>query len=412
MSDSKVLLKSVCTINYADEISAPFCLQALDKYLIVRAKTKVDVAKFESTPINHQNKFQMTSTIKECSKKLAYDCLQVDEEKIMEGASHQEKCEIMMNPFLLPHCTLKNIYYLKCLVSPSTSNLGPIIACLTTHGALELLQLKSDDNGVAHLEALADLCEIRAASMDISKKITKLNYLQEKIHEVTIDNFEWCPKIINNTYRFIVVSTKKSQLLFYCIRNVKESETEIVLRHAEDLNEISISQLKWVSTKQNHYLFVSTTNGDLVRFRVILEWDGKWKEIQKLDMIQGSLDISISNITHESVGESMLLVCAKEHSIEAFHIDGTKVRRIKKYIGLSITGVTSCGPYEFLIATLNTKIFNVKFSTAIDELKIDYCNKIEFSSNDVSPSKYATYGITASHNRVLFFLALHPRAVI
>lgn len=365
--------------------------------------------KFERILGNHQTKLHLSSYKFKASSYEAVESLKVDEKRLYNSSSNSEKNDIMLRQDLFPNCVFKSYQVVKSLLSPFSidENVAPILASLSSHGSLELSSLTYDkDRDELALESIAELCEIRKESYSLGSTYVRFKKLQEVLKELTFRNFDWCPEIIDSA-RFLAAVTKSNEIVVYSLN----SEGQVAVQKFEKFGDV-ISELKWIVVNQSHFLFVANGNGDLIRFSIEISEDGKVITLEKLDETKGKLNIAVSNIQAEVVDDNVLILCAKAHSVEIFLFCNSSVKSITKYIGMSVTGLTSISntKQEYLITTLNNKIFYMQLSVAKGELKIVQHLRVDNSVNpDIISSKYAAYGVVASRNKVLVFIALYPR---
>lgn len=363
--------------------------------------------KLETIAGNHQSKLQLESKKFSCSSYSAAEGLKINEKRLFNSSSHSEKNEIMLSPFLLPNCVSKSFQIAKCLMSPCKStdgSLPPIMASLTSHGSLELSKYHHNhDTNETTLESFVELCEIRKTFFSLGT-YDKLGKLREILSELTFKNFTWCPEVVDVS-RFIAAVTKSNEIVFCSI----DVNNEVAVQHNEKLEDV-VSNLKWVISGGHHFLYVADVRGDLTRFSIEINKEMKLTA-EKLEGIKGKLNMPVSNIWSESLNDAVLLVCAKAHSLEVFLIAKSGVKTLTKYVGLNVTGIANImrDKPEFLISTLNSKIFFLKISTAGDDLKVEEFQKVELPETKML--KFATYGIAASQNKVLIFLAMYPQTV-
>lgn len=370
----------------------------------MRNKNDADVFKFEKHLGNHESKLQLSSTKYKCSQYDVSSTLKLNEKRILSTSTHQEINDIMLNPMLMAGCSAKNFQIIKCHLSPSHKNQEPLLASLSSFGSIEISKFHYDRyTSQTKFESLAELCETRKASFSLSSSYVKLNKLKEIIDELTFTNFDWCP-IINETNFHIATITTTNELILYSIN----LDGNVSLQCSEKL-EGTACELKWIVTPDGHFLFVANTKGQLVRYLIEMADEQKFSALMKVDEIEGILKIPVSNIYAEQVVSSTLLICTKAHSLEIFLIKKSSAKSLTKYVGLCVTGMVSVSNLttEFLVQTMNNKIFFMKLSIVKNEIKIDTFEKIE-TKFDI---KYAAYGITASKNKSLVFVSSYPQAV-
>lgn len=369
------------------------------------------VLKFERSIASHQSKLLLSSTKFPCPNYNAAEGLKVNDKRVFMTSSHAEINELMLNPFLFPRCLPKNYQLTKCHVSPyssGNSDLPPIIARLSYHGSLDLSKYVNDhDSREIGLESFAELCEIRKTFFDLPSSYGKLNKVKEILKELTFNNFEWCPEIIDS-HRFIAAVTKSNEIIFNSI----SISNEISVMHSEKFDGI-ISSIKWIVNHDAHMLLVANAKGNLVPLVLQLSEDRKSLSVLKKDELVGELKLPISHMVAERVDGTLTILCAKAHSLEIFHISNNIVKSIVRYIGLSITGVVKIKheSLEFLLTTLNNKVSYIKLESNSKGLKILDFQKVDNTIGPMQASRYSAYGITASRNNVLIFSALYPQMV-
>lgn len=404
-------LKSVCTFTYPNEVNSPFCLQSTQEYILLKSKTDNGIMKFEKNLGNHQTKFHLSSYKFKCSSYEAVESLKVDQKRLYNSSSILEKNDIMLRQDFFPNCVSKVYQVVKSQLSPSSNedNITPVLASLSSHGSLELSILTYNKNELdLTMENIVELCDIRKQSFSLGSSYVKFKKLQEILNEITFRNFDWCPEIIDST-RFLAAVTKTNEIIVYSL----DSENQVAVQKFEKSVE-TISELKWVVLNQNHFLFIANARGDLTRFSIEITEDGKVNSLVKLDDTKGKLNLAVSNIQAEVVDDAILILCAKAHSLEIFLFGNHSTKSITKYIGMSITGLASISNTkpEYLVTTLNNKIFYMQLSTENEDLKLVQYLRVDNSLNpEIHLSKYATYGIAASRNKVLVFIALYPKTV-
>lgn len=376
---------------------------------MVQSKCDVNVLRFKKVGGHHQEKLSLASTKFNCSEYSVAEGLKVDQRRIFSCASQQDKNEIMLNPQLIPNCVPKNFLFKKAHMSPYSKDdeLPAILARLTTHGSLNLsLYLHDPDSNETTLQLVAELCEIRKKSFDLTTTISKIEKLRNVLEDLVFKNFEWCPVIVDSN-RLIATVTKTNELIFYSITKAKE----VVVMHSEKVENV-VSSLKWIVKSEDHFLIVGDAKGTVMRYSISIAADKSLK-INKLNEIAGKLKIPVSFIEAECFAESILVLCAKAHSLEIILIKNKSTKAITKYVGLSITGITKIGRQspEYLVSTFNNKIFCLELSTANGDLQITNYQKVDNTTSNDDPAKFSTHGIVASKNKVLIFIGLYPQMV-
>lgn len=400
-------LKSVCVISQSSEVICSFTLSSNNESILRRNKYDADVLQFEKLLGNHQTKLQLSATKLKCSQYDVSSTLKLNEKRIYNTSNHQEKNEVMLNPLLLPRCTLKNVQLVKCQLSPSSSSQKQLIASLSSYGSIDISQFEHDKTtSRKKLKSIAELCDIRKTSFSLSNSYMKLSKLKEIIDELSFTNFDWCPTILGTTQHIAAV-TKTNEIVFYAIN----PEGESVVECSEQLEGV-VCELKWLVSPDGHFLIVANNHGHLVRYLIEMTEGEMVSGLMKVNEIQGILKIPVSYIHAEQIGNAVLLVCTKAHSLEIFLINKSSVKSITKYIGMSITGLTSVSNLasEFLIATMNNTINYMKLSIAKNDLKIEVYEKVEVDTSS-DPLKFGVYGIIASRNKALVFVSLYPQIV-
>lgn len=406
LQTSHLNLKSVCVISQSSEVNSSFTLSSSNEHILRRSKHEAHILQFEKLLGNHQSKFQLSSTKYKCSQYDVASILKINDKRIYNTANHQEKNEIMLNPLLLPRCTLKNTLLVKCQLSPSSSS-QQFLASLSSYGSIDISKFQYDKNtSQRRFNSIAELTEIRKASFTLSASYMKLNKLKEIIDELTFTNFDWCPTMLGESQHLAAV-TKTNEIIFFAIN----PEGEVVAQCSEKL-EGFVSELKWIESPDGHFMIIANSKGHLVRYLIEMTEDEKVSGLMKVNEIQGILNIPVSYIHAEQVYGAILLVCAKAHSLEIFLINKSNVKSITKYIGLSVTGLTSVSNSspEFLIATMNNTIHYMKLLIAKNDVKIETYKKVETDTNS-EPIKFGAYGIAASRNKALVFVSLYPQTV-
>lgn len=398
-------LTAVCTLTQQNELT-PFCLHAIDDYVLMKTKTEIDVMKLDKVIGDQDSKFRMSSTKFKGSTYDVASTLKVNQKRIFNNSKQQEKIDIMLSPQLFPNCVLKSHQPMKCLLSPCSSTCKtPIIASLSSHGSLQLsMHVHDPSSNEVSLGMIAELSEIRKNSFSLDN-FMKLSKLQEIMDELIFSNFDWCP-VLHGTFRFIAAVAHTNEIIIYSI----SPENEVAVQKNWKFDEI-VSELKWVVANDRHYLFIASSVGSLTRLSIELGEDGKVESFEKVDEIKGKLKIHISNIQSYCSDDSIVLLSAKSHSLEIFLVTSNDSKSITKYVGMSITGVTSVSNTspEYLITTLKNKMYYLKFNS--DLIIEDYQQVDNTTFMGLQRSKYSAYGIAASKNKVLIYTALYPQMV-
>lgn len=379
---------------------------------MLRSKTDIEIMKFEKTLGNHKSKINLSCDKFGCSNYEVVESLKVNENRLFNTSNNIEKNEIMLNPVLFPKCIVKNNHQLvKCQLSPCSSqdNIAPLVASLSSHGSLAISIYRHDnDTNENSLVSVAELCEVRKTSFSLGATYVKFSKLQEIVNELTFANFEWCPEMVDSK-RIIAAVTKTNEIIICSVN----TEGEVVVQQSEKFDEV-ISELKWIVFNQQHFLFVGSTTGDLTRFSMDVTVEGEVETLVNVDKMKGKLRIPVFNMQAECSDDSILIVCAKAHSLEVFLITESVVESITQHVGLNITGLVSVSNSkpEYLVTTLDNKVFFIELSSKPNDLKIvRFVNVDNSNSSEIQPTKYASYGVTASKNKVLVLLALYPKTV-
>ncbi|KAG5678504.1 hypothetical protein PVAND_008171 [Polypedilum vanderplanki] len=402
-------LKHLSSLITYDKISYPFSLQSIQDIIIQCNKSACEVISISNQSDNNiQSNLYFTST--KTTKPIAIPQLNINAEKIFNNCNHDEKNFIMLNPYFLPECTAKNTHYLKCRIGLYTEQSDIIIACLTSSGIIELFSFILDKCELKQFNS--NLNEKRKENLkNLPKEIIKFDMYKNFLYDISFSNFEWCPKMYEN-FKILLGITKNDEIIFYRVQNdvifIQDKSFEI-----EDIGKNRA--VKWMNMNDEHFLLVSTNNGNLIRFSIILRNDGIIEDIEKIDEIAGKLKLPISNIIIDYLKSSTAIVlCTKVHSLEIFQFNENDSKLVlSKYIGLTITGVEVCINLQYFISILNGKVYFLKLNISrTNEVELETWTQIEHVSNvdDVQAStNYAYYGITKSRNNVLIFLSCYPQ---
>ncbi|XP_070489765.1 uncharacterized protein [Chironomus tepperi] len=396
-------LKTIGVTISNDDIVYPFNLQAYDDLLIQRMKFSCEVFSYNHDNITPTN-IQLSST--KTPKPTEYPQLSVNKNKVYDSADHNEKNYIMMHPYLLPDCTLRNTHYMKSEMSPFAEKTGYILACLTSSGLIELYNYNDDTCELKSIDV--NFSELRKSSLKIPPRdIIKLDVLRKTLSKVTFSNFEWCA-IPFEDYKLLICTTKSDDLIIYHIQDDTVAEMKSI-----KIEGIGRNKLKWMDMNDQHYIVCSTDKGDLVRYSVEIEDDGIVNDIQKVDVIEGKLKQPINYIGIDYHETSTILFCCKGHTLEIFHLKEDKVELVcSKYVDMTITGFTLCDNLEYMLCTLNSRVYHIQLTIENDRMMLSTFNRLEFDSAmddlDIS-SNYSFYGIGASKNNVLIFLSCYPQ---
>lgn len=362
--------------------------------------------KFEKNFGNHEANFQMSSAKFPVSNYKPAESLNVNQKRLFMNSSQAQKNDIMLSNILYPDCIVQNFQTKKAQLAPTSASLPSVIASLSTHGSLELSSYAFDNEiNEPNLQKLVELVDIRKKSYDLDSTYAKYEKLQEILKELTFCNFDWCPEIIDGT-RFIAAVTKSHELIIYSMN----SECQVAVEHHEKL-EIVASDLKWFTLNKTHFIFVGTSKGNLTRLSIKFD-KGKIAEMKTHDELKGKLQIPISSIQVAAVQGSVSFICTKAHSLEIFVHNTKGSKTFTQYVGYNITGIARCSEKkaEYLITTLNNKVYFLALTDC--GTKIDCLKKVDNVSNsEVQQSLYAAYGIAASKNKALIFVALYPQKV-
>ncbi|CAO1356997.1 unnamed protein product [Diamesa serratosioi] len=406
--------REIATYFLENDPNLSFCVNSNDEFVLAKMKNQNYVYKLEYQQTNIQCMFNLIGEKLKISDYIATNKFQRDDKSIIESADKTEKDDLFLDQRMLPDCSQPYIQSIKSAFSPYDQNNVVLMACLNSFGSLEIMKHKVDMEEGIYWKKIIDLADILNSSLKLNKleMIENYNKLKRTINSILFENFEWSNKVINSSLRYLVTNTKSGDVLFFSIKNNPVTkEPEALLRLTESIVDYKISQIKWVSTKQNHYLFIATINGCLLRYSILLEWDGKLKGINLLSNTTGELELPASNIVVQVQGENILIVCCKAHSMEAFYFEGQNVsaRSCKKYIGMNITGATSCGPLEYVFVSLDANLYYLNFIIDKEELRVLTYTSIDYTPSEIVLSNYAAYGIACSKNKVLFYIALHPK---
>ena len=401
-------LKSVFTFSHAQDLSLPFCLQSSGEFIVLEAKTDLNVFSLgKQLSSHHHSKFQLRSETIPCSSYNVVKDLKVNQNNIFNKSSHKNKNDIMLNTNLFPDCLPSSQQVMKSQLSPYSVNLPVIIASMSSYGSIQLINYKLGEEEVIESNShsiIAELCEIRKSEFSLGSYV-KLEKLQEIVKELTFYNFDWCPEIVSDR-RLIAAMTVSREIIFYEINRTNEVKSQLSYK----LDNKSVNTLRWIVHGGRNFLVVADRKGDLSRFSLEVI-NGEVKSVKEIDKLEGKLKIPMQDIQIDSVGDSLLLLCTKSHSLEIFLLQSSgNYKSISKYIGLSVTGITkiSKDSLNYLMTTLNNEIFYMELAVhCVDVVKIQRFEKVE--NSDMNPEKFNAYGITTSKNKVMTFVALHPR---
>lgn len=398
-------LKPIGFIISSDELCYSFSLQSVDDILIHRLKTSSEVATLKDNGFNLQTKFNITSSIK-TPKPLLTPKLNINQSKVFESCDLNEKNFIMLSPNYFSDCTTRNIHNIKSEMSPRSDRGDYVVACLTSSGIIELFKYAVDGDELQKLNV--DFCELRKSQINLpAKEITKFEMFRTAFNDVSFSNIEWCPLSFDN-FKILMAVTNNDEIIFYRIQ-----DSEVTQEFSKKIRGASANQLKWMDVNDQHFLLVSTVDGNLIRYSIALDDDGSLNEILKIDEIKGILKNPISNIKVDYYENVTILLCCKTHSIEVFSIKEDLTYNVfEKYIDLKITGIENCDNLEYFISTLNSKVYLIKLFLEDDQLTLDKFERIEinFAENDLQSSKFAFYGLAMSKNNVFVYLSCYPQA--
>lgn len=399
-------LKTIGISISNDDIIYPYNLQACDDLLIQRMKFSCEVFSYNHENITPTN-IQLSST--KTKKPTEYPQLNINRNKVFDNADLNEKNYIMMHPNLFPDCTLRNIHYIKSEMSPFAEKTGYTLACLTTSGTIELYNYNTDNCELKDIDV--NLPELRKNSLKIPPKdITKLDVLRKTLNQVSFSNFEWCA-IAFEDYKLLICATKSDHLIIYHIQ-----DDTVVEMKSTKIDGIGKNRMKWMDMNDQHYIVISTDKGNLMRYLIELGDDGIVSDIKKIDVIEGKLKMPMNYMGIDYFETSTIIFCCKGHTLEIFHLQEDKVELVcSKYIDMTITGFTLCDNLEYMLCTLNSRVYYIKLTIENGRMLLSICNKLEFDSTtmdelDVS-SNYSFYGIGASKNNVLVYLSCFPQNV-
>lgn len=403
-------LRTVGTSTATDDLVYPFSLQAVENVLVQRLKNSVEIVKLKKDYYNRESKVQLTTIRTE--KPTDVIQLPVSEKDIIWNADWHEKNQLMLNAFLLPNCTLKNTHYLKSRVIEDSGDQF-MLAALTNAGIIELYTYNVRDHKLDKIPI--DLNEIRKET-ECNKKIIKTyDALTEIYNKVAFSNIDWCPEKFDN-FKLLATVTKSDEILIFSIQKEKATPQLKINFEGASNNEI-----KWTfSNKHGHNLFVGTDKGNLMRFPLTIQKDGKIKcANNEHEEIFGKLKISPSNIHVDYFSNDIIIFCCKSHSLEIIYKSGLKVNVISKHVGMSITGFTPIGHHEYIMTTLNGNAVYMRLALSEKHPpEIQNYQKIEislpsddFNDNIQENSKLGYYGVATSKNNVFVYMSAYPRSV-
>lgn len=398
-------LKSVFHISHSNELSSTFCLQSCDDFVVLKSKGDMGVMRLENQPGYHVNKFQISSRQFENSTYNVVETLKVNEKQIFKSLNNSERNDAMLSNVLFPSCIPKNPTLIKCHISPNTQLLTPITASLSSLGSLQLSKYHHDiETNETSLQSIVEFCEIRKTSFSLGTYV-KYNKLREIVEELMFYDFEWCPAIIDSK-RFLVAMTRSREIIFYSI----STDNVVLTLYSKKLDKL-VNTIKWIVHGERHFLFSAGAKGLLTKYSIEINDAGVIEDLVKVSEMEGKLRIPISSIESVSSDEFLILVASKSHSVEIF----CDSMSLTKYVGMNITGVATMGssPSAFLISTIDNEIFYLEVTKNDDEeLTISKFEKVEITTNStIQPEKFGAYGIAASKNNALVYIALYPQTI-
>lgn len=402
-------LKSVASFASADDTVYPFTLQAVGNVLNHRLKNSIEIVRLKKDYYNRESKVQLTKIRTE--KPTSVIQLPLNEKEIFHDADWNEKNLLMLSPYLLPSCTLKNTHYVKSRLSEDDLD-NMMLAALTTAGVIELYKYNMKDHKL-HKHP-ADLTELTIALFPpIKKQIKKYDELTKTYNKVAFANIDWCPVNFDN-FKLLLTVTKADEILIFSIH-----ENKAILQLKIDFDNASTNEIKWTYNEAyGHNLFVGMNNGNLMRIPLKVLKDGSVNSTSETEEIFGKIKIPPSNIhvSYNKDNEIIIALC-KSHSLEVIHKSGLKINVINKQIGLSITGFDVLGNLEYIMTTLNGKVVFVRLELNENrELEIRHQNvEVSVPSDEGEPmqqsSKMGYYGVTTSKNKVFVYISAYPRQV-
>lgn len=83
-----------------------------------------------------------------------------------------------------------------------------------------------------------------------------------------------------------------------------------------------------------------------------------------------------------------------------------------QYIGMSVTGIARIGKLEYLVTSLNNKVFYLKLSILGRSFRVQEKQIVDnTSTSELHTYINGAYGIAASKNSALIFIAMYPQTV-
>jgi hypothetical protein len=397
-----VTLNTITNVAFSDEIGYSFALNNSDNNTIVlRTKNYVEILRLSNDFSNNELKFQLSTKKIKVSEKIPV--LSKNDLKIYDDSNFLEKQDLMLDPYKITDCTLKNIHFKKVFGSPLCTDMKYKVACLTTAGFIELHTYFMQYNKIESIEVnLNDL--VKEAIANFPKEITKYSVLEKCTKSIAFSNFEW---VIYENSEYLLVTTKSDDIFaFKLLEN-----NNVTIEFQGSIDKISDGVVKWINHKGKNFLIVTTKDGDYKRFSIEIE--DKIVDIKEIDIIKGQLEMPVTNIFADSSDDSLILLSIKSHSLEVLSINDRKINILLKYIDLCITGVTKTDEMEYLLCTLNSKIYMVRLDTINGSLVMKEYGLINIESNDnvqLVP-KYSFHGIATSKNKILVYICGYPQMV-
>lgn len=371
----------------------------------------MNVSKFERRAGNQESVMHISNESFDCNSFNILKTLDINELQVFQSASHHEKNNIMLSPDLFPKCIQSTPHLKRVRMSPYAYNSSPVLANLSTNGSLELSKHIFDvEDNKSKFECVQQLTELRKCEDKIEEPIRKLPKLIETFNKLSFLTFDWCPDFIQEGKLLIAALSKSREVFFYSVQN-----QQIVIKNFTyqlDSSVLIIKLITLVKAKLKiHYMLTGDKHGNFIFYQIELDNHHKVVGIKKVADILGDLRIPASEIVHEVIDNKILVIACKAHSIEAFLIIDNKVKSIKEYIGLSVTGIAKVSDSKptYLISTLNNKIHYIEFNVSSNDLKLQSHQIVEYDSNDFPIKSYSAYGLSASRNKNFIFIALHPQ---
>jgi hypothetical protein len=344
----------------------------------------------------HQTKLQLSSKTFENSTYNVIEKLKVNDKQIFKSMDNRQRNDAMLSCFLFPNCLVQNPGLKKSKISPSSLQLPPIVADLSSQCSIRLsLHILDHETNEFDLETIAELCEIRRSSQKLDN-LVKYDKLQKAADELMFCDFSWCPEVIGSD-RFIACLTLSRTVVFFSI----SGGNEVTQVHSEMLDK-TVNLIKWTRHGKDQFLFVNGEKGGLVRHSIVMQ-KGKVTGLTKIEERQGQLKIPITELESWSE-DSSIVIAVKSHSLEIF----SRSKSFVQYIGLSVTGITSvsCSSPEFLITTLDNEVHHLRLSD--DGGSLLSFSRVSVLNSQMNQDKFRAHGIAASKNKVLIYMALYP----